>query len=143
MNTTKTMSLIFNQIAFNMLDVITDAVVNKHQDLYSLVASILWNVPYESCLDRGELSYLRNIVKQKMLLKSDEEVEANTGTMCYNNVSFYDAIKKTFPYKDDDGEDDSSTFFYMIFGYVRMNYFRKNHEEKEMFNSMEEDTCQS
>lgn len=143
MNNTKTMSLIFNQMAFNMLDVITDAVVNKHQDLYSLVAAILWNVPYESCLDRGELSYLRKIVKQKMLLKSDEEVESTTGTMCYNNVSFYDAVKKTFPYKDVDGDDDSLTFFYMICGYVRMNYFRKNHEN-EMFNSMmEEDTCLS
>ena len=58
---------LFNTLSSRFAEVSKKIDASEETDLYSLIASILYDKPYESCLDLGENQELRYKVKTCLL----------------------------------------------------------------------------
>lgn len=134
-----------NLIAFHRLEDIVYSCVELNKDIFSVVASLLFNEPYHKCSEYNpvtgkfdpEGARRRNVAKQLLLNRMNLDVIESS----YNVPDLKDMLLDTFPYTDAEDIDSIEisfdqkvqyawNFAVLVFGYVDMLKKQREFEDR-------------
>lgn len=150
-----------NQKCFDVVEKIKKYYIEDNLDIYSVVASYIFDVPYDDCRAYSTDGGVRRCFAKKLLLanKSLDEIYDETQhglfklgkIMCGSRNKIKDLIRSRFPYTSKalasnnnrtfgDEITESCTFIASILGYCRMCAYIHEHELPDSENCEDKET---